>query len=1115
MISNLVVLMAEFFTANTEEEDDFFGSPIRPVARPENRDVGISRRATTSAATGRPVSDLKADEEAGIPTEPEALTEAHRASTDLKVNVANKGMTGEQLSQEELDELRGTSLLGNLVTPDIEALTAKNQFGARNRRVLNRVVAFDRVASGFFPEDQSFGSKVGSFADVIGTSILTDIPGLVAGEDSETFTATPNVMRRMAQDLAGLLFNPDISDEEFMTEAKSILDVANDSGLFTEENPIFIQDLISMASELGVGEFTKRAVEGQVFSAALEATPVGFGPDIVRLVNKGGRAAASKAPAEFVEKVAGKEAAVDVGTQTARVEPESEVAVTSMTPSGMTPGRKTNFSGPNADILQQIEAESKALQVVEEQFRGLGVDPELLSVRIAETTGEIQERLRNIRGSIINIGEAQDIGLDNLVVPTMIGRRGGKPFLALKSGEAPKAAQDMATRVGGRLEEVAFEGKKAFVVVTETNVPLRDLNNPLDINEFGGQISEILSTTSRISEELNFGLKTAESTTARTLDKLSKTFSKAKRKAGAKVVKEVDDIYEDILTGQITLPRNEPITDQKFAQLYAQKHGRVPDQKTKDYFKAFSDLSDSEYFVRADAEFKKAVDNGEVMVRPSSEGAFMRAKRVSPEDSVSNKIWDDAQRKYVDKETAFKGGTVYRVHPDAGLVDDDGLAVRFIVEKTPAERRLFHTDVLAYNVGAHRVYNQAQTGGGYFIRQGKVLKTIDGEEEAGSAITFMRVETAKQAARVVEQFNKIVDNINTAKIDDIIKENNEWNVNIQTKADFEAFAKAHGLDIERPIARDADGEQISDAFSKRTVNDDFVNTTLKNRSRGVQPLIGMGGDPLEVMRASEAIPTRMMGSVMSVGYQNWVKKMTEQLFEAAKRGDGTTTAIKNINEVQDIWNRGNRRAAINAIEFSNTPQKTQFEQARRTLNTALGAETMDVRALRAGRQKLLESVLDENTPLARLPILKELEALGLRTFEIEKTANFLRRFAFDLKLGLFAPAQLWVQSSMIFSSAAITVGGKLGLTESLRTVSSFPAIRLALASGDNTIKRGISRLTASAMKMTPEEFDEMLEVIERSGRLVLEGTAMEENVGFNFAKKRGQYLDRVQFRAQY
>lgn len=1087
----------------SEEEADLY--EIGPSSREDNRlkaegdDAKISRRAMTAAATGSLYGAVSASEEAGIDTRPDALRASQRASTERRVRLGEEFMQNGQLSQEKLDELRSGTMLGQLLTPDVDALMADNNFGQLERLTLNRIVAFDRIASEYLPdEDVGFWEQAGNVADRVVSSIVQDPGGLIAGEENKYFEGS-NVLVRMGEKISTLVSNSTISDEEYEEEVRGILEEANDAGYFTDTNPTYLLEVIQAAAERGVGPESRKALTGQIVGTALEATPLGFGGDIVRGVGRGARSIPSKAPYEYMEKIAGKEKAVEIGTDAVRAEPEAESSVISTMPTAMVPNTKTSFAGPNYQILRNIEAENEALEIVRNSYRGTGFDEALFAERVADTQTQIKERLRTDDNSIIDIGNPINIGLDNYTIQTSIGRKGGKPFLATPEGEAPTSAVRLAEETGGRLEQVTYQGNKAYSVVVETNVNMADLNNPLDLNAVGGYLTRLLSTTSRTSAELNRTLKTAEASTAKVITELNKNLQKAQRKAGTLGVDRVDDIYDDLTNNPKLNSRTEPLTEDEFVKMYIGKFNERPTENVLEYWRTFSDYSDMEYFIRADEEFKKAVANNEVMLRLTNREDYVRAKRV--DETPSQRVWDQAQGKYLTPDEAQELGTIYRLDPDEGYKDLDGKDVVFVVERTPAERRLYHTDVMGYNVGAHRVYAQERQKG-YFIRQENILRTVDGEETAGTPKTFMRVDTNEQAITTVNQFNKIVDNLGSPDIDDVIKRNNDWNPSIQTLDDFLKFADEQGINPERTIGKDVDGERISGAFAgSETINGAFVKTAMVNRRRGVKPLVGFGGSPLETLRASDAIPQKAIGTLMRNGYYNYVKKAQEQLYEAVKIGDGKNPAVTNMDEVKRLWEAGKRRQAIDAMEFSNTPLKGKFDTARHTLQFATGAETLDTRLIRAGREAFREYVLDEKFSASRVPGFKKaLE--GLSNTEIEATSSFLRSLAFNLKLGLLAFDQLWVQASTVFASIAIS-SATLGTAQALRTAAVMPVVRTALIA-PNKARKGVLKLAEGLGGFTSKEIEEVVEITERSGRLVLEATAMEENVGFSVAKNIGQ-----------
>lgn len=154
-----------------------------------------------------------------------------------------------------------------------------------------------------------------------------------------------------------------------------------------------------------------------------------------------------------------------------------------------------------------------------------------------------------------------------------------------------------------------------------------------------------------------------------------------------------------------------------------------------------------------------------------------------------------------------------------------------------------------------------------------------------------------------------------------------------------------------------------------------------------------------------------------------------------------------------------------------------IEAQRATIHNVLGFETPADKAAKQRWRTVSEWVLGEGEQGFRV---KAHEAVNW--WSQRNPVSFLRGLAFDMKLGLFNPAQLPLQAATIFSIAALrpSVMGKTGMA---------PMAAFLLRKGDETVletlsKRGLAKDMGFA---TDEEFKFYARSMYKSGFLHMDG----------------------------
>lgn len=1054
----------------------------------ENKRPSVAQSQITlhSAATGRPAEEVKADVDAGLDIDVKAQEQARGAIAGQNAAVAQNAINnGGMITAEELGQLREGTTLGSRLAADVDTLMADSAAGRYERKLVSRVVAFDRIISEYLPEDSEdeegwleWGiTGLGRLGEAIVTDAVAPIlPGV------ETQWAS----REKAQEISDLLHTA-ADDEEFEARLREVLDEANDRGVFSNANPAEIEQFVAMVAEAGVGSASDMAVAFTVLGATDLALPLaGVG---IKTAAKGTMAVVRggikmNTPA-LIQNVASRVKAIDAGVSAIKANPGAPTTVTTSLPSRALPGTKTALAGPNAPILRQIEAESQALEAVHSAFVGKGLSPEVIDRLTKETTDEFVSKFGVKEDRIIDMGN-KSVGLDTLVADITLGRTNGKPFLPLADGTAPKSAQELADRFGGTVVETVYEGKKAFVVKAERNINTNMVSDITNMDEVSNNIAaEWLSTTARTTKDLDSVLKSAESGQAKILQDLTKQYTKALKKAGKKGVADLDALYNDFLNDPVMSSRKNPLTEEEYTEAFIQKFGRNPKESDLNLWRNFNDLSNADYYLRANVELQKAVTNGETMLRYGDD--YVRAKPLGDVDETK-KYWVPEESVYkTGKELKDQGYKVFATKADE-VIDPSKNGVDLIATKNPATRRMYHTDALGYNLGGHRVYANK---GKFFVKQPVRVRTANGFSDEGIR-AFMMTKTGAQAERTVEQFNNIVRATNGGSLtDDIIKANTDWNGNIQTVDEWNDFLSQNRLSGTDEITFDPDGQAAvpNGVMAGSTNEASFANLAAKNGHRGYKPLMEYGGNVAETINPSAAMPKAMLDSVGQYSYHKYMKRAMEGLIKAATKEYGGRVPLRNVDEVMELAKRGRLREAVDKMEFDDVAIKDKLELERYTIATNAGKKSRMTKAVEKLQDRLQDRILDSG----KSDRVKWAAGKIVGTEGGDGISGTMRSLAFNLKLGLFAFDQIYVQAATVINSSAIA-SARLGVAGSYKTIAEYPVLRTMLHMGDNMRGKFAGRYYKIAGFDSADEFLEFTDFVERSGRMVLEGTAMEENV---------------------
>lgn len=1055
--------MTDFLDIGETQETNFLEIGEDPkTLQPEQLEALVEM---FSAALDRPSDEVKADMESG--SYPLLRNEANAKANLKNTEAANRKVEDVLRDQpEDAENLLFTASTqfdyNDYLSPDLALmLNERDTFNETEKKMMDKYLAAQRIIEGKRAERSvGFIAGTGYFLDTAFSSILHNIGGTATSAlgIEEDVTEGGFELAALARE-ANDLFVSDVSPEDFAIRFEAILDRVADAGIFSEENPFYLEGFLSLGEEGGVGMESRMEGLFQILDVASLGTS-GALRGISGAARKGGQARA-------ISKVHSAEKAQEIVVRTGDQAVDSAVLTEGTSVSMIRPAIEdpNYYTAPEQAARRDLEANNQMLKAFNQIDFGPYVDPSIKAAKKAEWLKETRELNKNYKRRELNYAILDPDAFGNIVGRAVLGTDRGTPF------KTEVTAQKFADKVGGKVLQQIHEGNITYVVAREWNIPTAGLVDPTDVKDLAsGFFSSIISTTARTTPKLDAILKQGEAKTSLAVRELGTQYKKVRRGTWWFERRRVDEILQELRDDPVHNWRKEPYTPEEFGTRYEDLVGRPARQEVVDYYKTLVELNDIDYFINADRILKEAVNNGEEMVKVGD--VFYRS-RVADDIADDQLVYKPETGQLVPPSEVPEG---FKIRELEDLLEVPGMGpVRYIVLDSPVTRRLYHSDVLPYNAGGHRKYNTPQL---FFLKQENDITLAGGVKHTGRPTTFMGVRFEAEAAQAVEQFNTIVRTINDGgDINKVILSNNDWNLSIEDLDDFRNFASEHNLDITKEIGYAADGEMVEGGFAgKGTVGDGFRSSLNTSRVRGAKPLTGFGGNELDTLSPSKSIERGFAQTVARRGETNYLFNAIEGWVKAAE-AEG---AITNMDMVAGLRPRAKLEAAV----LTKKGVGKALEAERQTIRQRLSNTT----ALVAAERNLLRSMADFVYGKGAKRLAKALDWSSTKD-----PAGFMRAVAFHSKLGLFNIDQLYVQANQIVNILGVT-SATLGPVGAMRGVLGVMPMRMALIPSipDGALQR-IAKIQAPFTGISADEFINLRNWFMQSGRNIVDRTVVEEN----------------------
>lgn len=363
----------------------------------------------------------------------------------------------------------------------------------------------------------------------------------------------------------------------------------------------------------------------------------------------------------------------------------------------------------------------------------------------------------------------------------------------------------------------------------------------------------------------------------------------------------------------------------------------------------------------------------------------------------------------------------------------------------------------------------------FYVRQGKIddregAKVLTGDTNLGTVPTLSQ---AKEVAEVFEQARKLV----KAK-DPAAKEFIDKNLPI-SYGEFVKKVKTGDINLDVPIVATTRGQRSSEVLKYESV---FGKDFHDLQSSDLNLLLDT--DPRYASERSENLLDVFTADNGTVIKQEWepvldpmdaLASATRNMIDVRAMED---YAIKSTNDwVQEFGHlldvhpevlKANPRYYLQNPVYKSSIDKDRAEAARVSMLSLFNqVDSMDS-GRNVVKDKVLEKVFSVSGEKAR-------DFLDTNWVGAKDAQTLIRRTAFDLKLGMWNVKQLFLQSTSIAATMAISP------RSGIQGMRSLPIVRYALLTGDDNVIRGLHNKFGKLMGWGKDDFINMVHSMKQSG----------------------------------
>jgi len=906
------------------------------------------------------------------------------------------------------------------------------------------------------------------------------------------------------------LIYANMDDADFELQMNNLLTEMSDQGLFTEENRFYLQDALAVAA---AGSESSIAKTQELFGA-LDTLTAGAGAAFKGATTVR-QAKALATTTALTSGVLGRGAfgvAQSIATDAARlvgfktndpvkvgkiltevrimdnpVNP-SVVYGNHVSPSFTVPttSRAELWSHTSAINVRNFELESQAYRsgLRYTSLSGGAIDD-------ATLTTFKDKLVASARQDAVDLGNTRFLDADlvkdeteNLYFQQFYGTQSGDLF---RGNNGRRAAENLANQLGA--EVVPGDIPNSWRVMKTNNIPIdsKDLNlsnlqlyTSTEVDDLGeGLLVDYLgSPLAQTTPRLNAILKEGEASREVWRVSVQDTLNQVRKFNSRGEQREVFGIFDEMRDGSLATRRT-ALSEKEFEVEFLSKYKKPATDAQRAMYLAYQEALDADAMFKADGLFKRQVADGVVVDNTSGH----RMVPTKAEDVPANaRIWDEDSQSLIDPAQLPQGTVVYRNYdPSHQAFNGD---VLYKTGKNVVTRRLYHSDVLVRNAGGPRDYRKFDIQ--YYVKQERTKRFADGTEVKVSPLTVMGVRTEAQALKAKTQINNVIDaikakvtgNFATAKdfllaarslvndpdVNGVIANNLEWFTDAYNVEKFLDWADGAGVDLRTKFDFVSDGEALIDSsisgYGGMRYSQAIDATIMNPRARRDKLLMGYGGNTNRTYGSRAAIESSLARGVAAQSERAYMSASINGFLKAAIEQNvlANTADLKNLSLKQKL-----RTAEISTT--TSIGRKLALEQKKilfRMDQTGLG-DAMWESTMRNVSDFLYDKKFGKSADF-------------FANIYSNNPFTALRGFVFDAKLGMFNPAQYYVQGSQAFNIMA--VGGMSGV----KGVALYGPVRFAIANGNEAVIRRVGDLLQPISGLNADQFFEMVDMFRSGGR---------------------------------
>ena len=363
---------------------------------------------------------------------------------------------------------------------------------------------------------------------------------------------------------------------------------------------------------------------------------------------------------------------------------------------------------------------------------------------------------------------------------------------------------------------VVPSGRNQWVIEAETLVPVKSTIDPLDLTEVKNKtwIGRTFGRASRGSSSFMSNLADASDFGALGFKETFKTALRDINRLSRKDINTIDDILTTLRDTPVGDNPRTWLTADQFANAYKHARGTYPSREVIQAYETAVEMSDFAWWVKANERLTSLANQKSVVVRVNGQDVF--AHPPTHREGVPGLkkktgpiwVWDVAQNRRVNVKSVRDEAPLLQLSTPSR---DGSTYITGFVGNTRVPTL---NDAFPYNAGGPR----SNPGITWFV----------GNND-GNWATLIGARSERDARKAVEQYNRIVDAVaqggSTARINQVIRQNRDWNPKIENLSDWEEFIASRGIKKDQKVDARARGERLGSVV--RTEDQSIVDLNLE------------------------------------------------------------------------------------------------------------------------------------------------------------------------------------------------------------------------------------------------------------------------------------------------